>query len=58
MIIKDSLKNLKNVSVCIDGGKDNKFKTGRASHWFKVYDATPEEVLKVIKEALYKEHNN
>ena len=54
MIIKKSLNDLRKVSVCVAGSNDNKFKAGKKSTWFTVYDATPDEVLKVIMDALRK----
>ena len=49
---QEALKKFDKVSVCVVGGEKNLFKNGRKSHWFKVYNANPDEVTAIIKEAL------
>jgi len=57
MLVKQALDKFQKVSVCVDGGADNKFKSGKKSTWFKVYDTNPDEVLKVIMDALVNAQN-
>jgi hypothetical protein len=52
MIIKEDIKDLRKVWVSIGGDKGAKFRDGKKTISFKVYDTTPDEVLEVIKTAL------
>jgi len=48
MIIKNKLSKLKKVGVTVWGVNGQKFQNGKKSMSFRVYDATPDEVLKVV----------
>ena len=52
MIIKNKLSKLRKVGVSVYGINGQKFIDGKKSVSFTIYDTTPEEVLKVIKQAL------
>jgi len=52
MIIKNKLSKLRKVGVCVNGINGQKFLNGKKSMSFTVYDATPDEVLKVVQKAL------
>jgi len=52
MLTKNKLKTLKKVAICVEGKDGNIFSDGKKSKWFRVYDTTPEQVLKVILKAI------
>ena len=51
MILKSNLNKLKKIVVYIDAGKQ-RFANGQKSSRLVVYDATPDEVFKVVQKAL------
>jgi hypothetical protein len=55
MIVKSNLKKLKKVRVSVWVDATNRFRDGRYSKTFTVYDALPEQVLNVLEKAFEKE---
>ena len=54
MIIKNNLKNLRKINVVIYGRKNATFKDGKKYKRIAIYDTTPDEVFKIIENALQK----
>jgi hypothetical protein len=52
MITKTNFKKMKKVGIAVWGKSNQKFNNGKKSMTFTVYDAEPDEVLKVIEKAI------
>ena len=52
MLLKTNLKRLKKVGISVWGKNGIKFQNGSHSQTLTVYDADPDEVLRVILKAL------
>jgi hypothetical protein len=52
MIMKNNLKKLRQVGICVWGFNGLKFSNAKKSITFRAFDTTPDEVLKVIQKAL------
>ena len=52
MYSKHRTKDKEAAWICVQAPKGLPFKDGKKSHWFKVYDSTPEEVQERIIKAI------
>jgi hypothetical protein len=55
MLLKNNLKKLKKVGISVWGKNGQKFINNKGSITMTVYDATPDEVLRLIVKALSQE---